>query len=80
MQIASSAIKNIGFGSDDQVNVTFTNDRQYLYNCKDIEGFKNDLYNVVEEGESVGKFINRAIRAQLLQAVWDYAGFFILRT
>jgi hypothetical protein len=69
MKISSSAIKNIGFGSDDQVNVTFTNDRQYLYNCKDLDGFKNDLYNVVEEGESVGKFINRAIRAELLQAV-----------
>ena len=69
MQITSSAIKNIGFGSDNQVSVTFTNDRQYLYNCKDLDGFKNDLYNVVEEGESVGKFINQALRAQLLQAV-----------
>lgn len=74
MQINSTAIKNIGFGSDNEVTVTFTNDREYLYTCQDVDGFKNDLYDVIEEGESVGQFINRALKAQLLQTVWTYKG------
>jgi len=68
MQIASSAINNIAFAND-KVTVTFVGDRSYDYACYDVDGFKNDLNDVITEGESVGKFINRAIRAQLLQAV-----------
>ena len=78
MQITSSAINNIAF-ADDKVTVTFVGDRSYDYACHDVDGFKNDLNDVITEGESVGRFVNTAIRAQLLQAVWDYAGFFILK-
>ena len=72
MQITSSAIENIAFADDNQVTVTFKGGRDYLYNVSDLEGFQNDLNDVIEEGESVGRFVNRAIRAQLLQTVWTY--------
>ena len=68
MQITSSAIQNIAFGEANQVAVTFKSGREYLYACKDIEGFQNDLNDVISEGESVGRFVNRAIKAELLTA------------
>ena len=73
MQITSSAINNIAI-SDDKVTVTFVGDRSYDYACHDVAGFQNDLNDVIYEGESVGRFVNTAIRAQLLQAVWDCRG------
>ena len=69
MQISSSAIDQIAFEENNQITVTFKGGRDYLYNVSDLEGFQNDLNDVIEEGESVGRFINRAIRAQLLQTV-----------
>lgn len=68
MQFTSSAIDNIAFGEDNQVSVTFKGGREYLYACKDLEGFQNDLNDVISEGESVGRFVNRALRAELLTA------------
>ena len=68
MQITSSAIDFITFEENSQVAVTFKGGREYLYACKDLEGFQNDLYDVIEEGESVGRFVNRALRAELLTA------------
>ena len=68
MQITSSAINNIAI-ADDKVTVTFKGDRDYTYTCHDVAGFQNDLADVISEGESVGRFVNTAIRAQLLQAV-----------
>jgi len=78
MQITSSAINNIAI-VDDKVTVTFKGDRDYTYNCHDVAGFENDLNDVISEGESVGRFVNTAIRAQLLQAVWSFWEFFILK-
>jgi hypothetical protein len=68
MKFTSSAIQNIAFGEDNQVSVTFNGGREYLYVCKDLEGFQNDLNDVISEGESVGRFVNRALRAELLTA------------
>ena len=68
LNFSSSAVENIAFGSDNEVSVTFKGGRNYLYVCNDLQGFKNDLNDVIEEGESVGSFVNRAIRAQLLQS------------
>jgi len=68
MQIVSSAINNIAF-ADDKVTVTFVGNRSYDYACHDVAGFQNDLNDVISEGESVGRFVNKAIRAQLLQSV-----------
>jgi hypothetical protein len=65
----SSAIDNIVVGDNDNVTVTFRGGRDYIYSCSDVAGFQNDLQNVVDENESVGSFVNRAIRAELLQLV-----------
>ena len=67
MNFTSSAIDNIAMNDDSTVTITFRGGREYLYDCSDIAGFQNDLQNVIEENESVGSFVNRAIRAQLLQ-------------
>ena len=68
MKLTSSAIENISL-NDNKVVVTFKGGREYLYNCSDIEGFENDLNDVIEEGESVGSFVNRAIKSQLITSV-----------
>lgn len=66
----SSAINNIEFGSDGQVLITYSSsDKNYEYKANDLDAFQNDLNDVIEEGESVGQFVNRAIRAQVLQQV-----------
>jgi hypothetical protein len=67
MNFTSSAINNIEMNDDNTVTITFSGGRDYLYDCSDLAGFQNDLQNVIEENESVGSFVNRAIRAQLLQ-------------
>jgi hypothetical protein len=69
MNFTSSAIDNIVIGDNDNVTVTFRGGRDYTYSCSDVSGFQNDLKNVIEEQESVGSFVNRAIRAELLQQV-----------
>ena len=69
MMITSSAIEYINFSENDQVVITFNGGRDYTYKCNDLVGFQNDLYDVIEEGESVGQFVNRAIKAKLLQTV-----------
>lgn len=67
MNFTSSAIDNIAMNDDNTVTITFRGGRNYLYDCSDVAGFQNDLNDVIEENESVGSFVNRAIRAQLLQ-------------
>jgi hypothetical protein len=69
LNFTSSAIDNIVVGDNDNVTVTFRGGRDYIYSCSDVAGFQNDLQNVIEEQESVGGFVNRAIRAELLQPV-----------
>ena len=64
----SSAVDNIVM-NDAEVTITFRGGRDYTYYCADTEGFQSDLQNVIEEQESVGSFINRAIRAELLQLI-----------
>ena len=64
----SSAIDNIVM-NDAEVMITFRGGRDYTYSCADIEGFRSDLQNVIEEQESVGSFVNRAIRAELLELI-----------
>jgi hypothetical protein len=66
-QFQSSAIDNVAVNENDTVTITFRGGRDYLYSCSDVSGFQNDLQNVIDENESVGSFVNRAIRAQLLQ-------------
>ena len=69
MKITSSAIESIDFTENDEVIIIFNGGREYIYACDDIDAFQYDLNQVLEENESVGKFVNRAIKAQLLQTV-----------
>ena len=67
----SSVITNISDVMNNQVTIEF-NGKPYTYMVSDIEAWENDLKDVIEEGESVGGFVNQALRANLLQLVWTY--------
>jgi hypothetical protein len=55
---------------DNQVNITFkSTGKEYTYQVTDSEAFVNDLTDVISEGESVGRFINRARATGILQEV-----------
>ena len=62
----SSVITKISEIENNQVTIEF-NGKPYTYEVSDAEGFMNDLNDVIEEGESVGGFVNRALRSNLLQ-------------
>lgn len=62
----SSAIDNISDVQDGQVTVTFVGGRDYTYNVADPDTFVSDLEMVIENEDSVGKFINLAIRGEQL--------------
>jgi hypothetical protein len=65
----SSAIENISEVQDGQVTVTFNGGRDYTYNVTDPAEFVADLNLVIENEDSVGKFINLAIRGDQLTQV-----------
>ena len=65
----SSAIENITEVQNGQVTVTFNGGRDYTYNVSDPAGFVADLNLVIENEDSVGKFINLAIRGEQLTAI-----------
>jgi hypothetical protein len=63
----SSVITAISDVNDNnEVTIEF-NGKPYTYTVSDVEGWKNDLNNVIEEDESVGGFVNQALRANVLQ-------------
>ena len=62
----SSAIENISEVQDGQVTVTFSGGRDYTYNVADPANFVADLQLVIENEDSVGKFINLAIQGEQL--------------
>lgn len=64
----SSVITSISDVMNNQVTIEF-NGRPYTYAVSDVEAWQNDLNDVIEEGESVGAFVNRAVRSDLLQLV-----------
>ena len=61
----SSAIENIAT-DDNQVTVTFVGGRDYTYSVNDITSFVSSLSRVIEEGESVGRFVNQSLRNEVL--------------
>lgn len=66
----SSSISSISDVSNDQVTIVFkSSDKEYTYKVTDLEAWQNDLNDVISEGESVGKFVNRAIGAKILELV-----------
>ena len=64
----SSVITKISDVVNNQVTIEFKG-KPYTYTVSDTEAWQNDLNDVIEEGESVGAFVNRAVRSDLLQLV-----------
>jgi hypothetical protein len=56
---------------DSQVNITYHSnpDKVYTYNVMDVEGWETELQDTIDEGESVGSFVNRARRSKMLVEV-----------
>ena len=63
----STAINNISEVVNGSVIIEFASGTPYTYTVADVEAWENDLRDVIEEGESVGRFVNQALRANLLQ-------------
>jgi hypothetical protein len=68
-EFSSSAIENISDVTDGKVTITFNGGRDYTYNVTDPAEFVADLNLVIENEDSVGKFINLAIRGDQLTQV-----------
>ena len=65
-KFTSFAIDNISEVQDGQVTITFNGGRDYTYKVADPDTFVSDLNLVIENEDSVGKFINLSIRAEQL--------------
>lgn len=65
----SSAIENISDVQDDQVTVTFNGGRDYTYKVADPSNFITSLNEVIAQQDSVGRFINTAIREEKLTSI-----------
>jgi hypothetical protein len=65
----SSAVESISDLNGDQVTVTFNGGREYTYRAAAPDTFVSDLNKVIAEQQSVGGFINRAIRGEQLLSV-----------
>ena len=68
-QFSSSAIENISDVQDGKVTITFNGGREYTYGVQDVEQFVAQLSQVITQSESVGRFINTAIRSEQLTQV-----------
>ena len=64
----STAIENISL-LDNTATLTFKGNRSYDYTVSDVANFVTSLSNVIEQGESVGRFVNTAIRNETLQRI-----------
>ena len=64
----SSAIESINM-VDDTATVTFTGGRSYDYTVADVTSFVSALSDVITKQESVGRFVNQAIKSERLQKV-----------
>ena len=64
----SSAIESISDVNDGKVSITFTGGRNYTYSVQDVEQFVSQLSTVIANQQSVGRFVNSAIRSEQLLA------------
>ena len=69
-QVNSSAIESISDIQDGKVTITFAGGRDYTYSVRDVEQFTAALTQVISEGNSVGRFVNQALRSEDLMTVW----------
>lgn len=68
----SSNILSISDVNDDsQVEIVYHSnpDKIYTYNVMDVEGWETELSDTIDEGESVGSFVNRARRTKMIVEV-----------
>ncbi len=68
----SSSILNISdVDENDQVQITYHSnpDKVYTYLVNDVEGWETELQDTIDEGESVGSFVNRARRSGMITEV-----------
>ena len=68
----SGAIAKLSFNTEtSEVGVAYTYkpDKFYVFKCDSIEGFKDRLYTVFDNGESVGKLISQLKKEGTLQTV-----------
>ena len=67
-QLNSSAVKSVVI-EDNNVEIVFSSsDKVYNYTIID-ENFKKNLENTIENSESVGKYINTAIKEEKIQQI-----------
>ena len=64
----SSAIENIAL-EDNTATVTFSGGRDYDYTVNDVTAFVTSLTNVIEGGQSVGRFVNQSVKNETLKAI-----------
>ena len=64
----SSAIENIAL-EDNTATVTFSGGRDYDYAVNDVTAFVTSLTNVIEGGQSVGRFVNQSVKNETLKAI-----------
>ena len=64
----STAIENISL-DDNTATVTFTGGRDYDYPVNDVTAFVTSLTNVIEGGQSVGRFVNQSVKNETLKAI-----------
>lgn len=65
----SSAIENISDVEDGKVIITFNGGRDYTYAVTDVEKFVSQLTEVITQNNSVGGFVNMAIRENLMTVI-----------
>ena len=66
----SSAVENISL-ADNIATVTFTGGRSYDYTVNDVTTFVTSLGEVMTKQDSVGRFINNAIKTEALAKIWS---------
>ena len=64
----STAIENIAL-EDNTATVTFAGGRDYDYAVNDVTAFVTSLTNVIEGGQSVGRFVNQSVKNETLKAI-----------
>jgi len=65
---SSSAIESISDVQDGKVTITFNGGRDYTYGVQDVEMFVSQLSAVIANQQSVGRFVNNAIKSEQLVA------------
>lgn len=68
--VNSSAIQSISeVTENNEVTIVFANGKPYVYEVSDVDAWNNDLSDVISEDESVGRFVNKAIKVGILKQV-----------